>query len=369
MSTPSMAGDGAESFVPIFKHSPKCIGGFVLLWGVTLCAHSWILWGMIMADIMQQAQNPLEPILFYCVTVLVLTGVAWLPIWRQCGRAMFVLLAGSTAFLGLIGIFGSLLAFVLFLDYLRTARPFDEWHEELFPHENKNISEELADRLRIASDDTSGNLSPFLDILNFGNQSQKLTMIALITRHFRPAFASILLGAVNAPDNAIRVQAATAVSYVENRYMRQSMALEKQLDVANAKPELLLQAAQHFDEYAYSGLMDDLRAMELRKKALHYFYLYLKHVPNDQKVATAVVRLLIKNKAYQESVAFLESLNDHATHDALIIWYMESLYQLQDYDKLNEVAQRQYTHFTSNMDLPLHIVECVRLWSGEANNG
>ncbi|MBF0294613.1 MAG: hypothetical protein HQL96_05445 [Magnetococcales bacterium] len=365
--TPSEAGT-EQLLDPIFNNTSPCIATFLLVWCFTMGLHSWVLWEMILADLDFYSSGALtsaQIILNHMVIVFLVGLAGWVSRWSGCGQALFLLLAGATAVLGFIGILGTLLAFVLFLDYQRSAKPLDDWHEQLFPKENRQQSEELVERLQVATADTSGNLSPFLDILAFGSQAQKLTMISMITRHFRPAFSRILLEAVNAPDNAIRVQAATAVSYLENRFVQESMALEQRLLDSGNDPKRALDVALHYDEYAFSGLLDPLRAKDTRDKALHYYRLFLAKFPDHADAVHPVARLLIKNGCHAEAAEFLHGLLAHgAANETLLVWYMETLYRLGRFDELNQVAHAHWKRFRNNASFPIRIVETIALWAG-----
>lgn len=352
-----------SAHTPIFVTNSSCIGRFLSFWLVTLIIHLLMLRKMV--DLDSALSTPaLQLIAIHGVFAVVLMLFAVYAKWASCGRTMFVLLAGFTAVLGLVGIIGVLLVFVLFLDYGRDARPFEEWYSELFPEENRHYSEELAEKLRISTADTPGGLSPFKDILAFGNQGQKLSMIALVTRHFKPAFASILQEAVNYPDNAIRVQAATAISHVENAYTKKSMELEKQLIGEPENVELLLTTAKHIDEYAFSGLLDDLSTNTNRLKAIGYYHRYLKFKPDDQNALSATSRLLLKNGQLEEAAKLLQDAIDVENPDLkLITWYMDALYQDGKYDLLNQVAKRYVEEFENNTDFPLNVVQSVQIWA------
>ncbi|MBF0380016.1 MAG: hypothetical protein HQL69_03305 [Magnetococcales bacterium] len=363
MSTSTDISD-KKTHIPIFVVNRSCILKFLLFFTVTLLIHLIMLNEMFKLETTTSTITGGWLIIMHVVFVTVLVTIAYYSKWSSCGRALFLLLAGTTAMLGLVGIIGTFFVFILFLSYGKDSRPFDDWYAELFPDESRQYSEELADKLRISTADTPGGLSPFKDILAFGNQSQKLSMIALITGHFKPAFASILQEAVNSPDNAIRVQAATAISHVENEYTKKSLVYEKQILEDPHNPELLITTAKHIDEYAFSGLLDDLSATTNRNKAIGYYKRYLELDKEDLQTISSIGRLLLKNGQIAEAEELLKKSITFDKDDLKIVtWYMDALYQNGKYDLLNEIAEKYVDRFIKNTDFPIKVIQSIQMWA------
>ena len=80
--------------------------------------------------------------------------------------------------------------------------------------------------LRGVTSARNSTVSPFAEVIEFGSFEQKQSVVTLIADHFRPEFASALRAALNNPEPAIRVQAATAVARIENQFLQRSVALE-----------------------------------------------------------------------------------------------------------------------------------------------
>src|SRR6185436_344770 len=123
--------------------------------------------------------------------------------------------------------------------------------------------------------DTS-SVAPFSDILFFGTLAQKQELISLMSRSFQPAFAPVLRAALDDANNAIRVQAASAITLIEDDFMRRSLSLASSVREKPGDPELLLKQARLHDDYARSGILDRDRERDSRKKALETYREYLR---------------------------------------------------------------------------------------------
>ncbi|MBF8272761.1 MAG: hypothetical protein HW380_1866 [Magnetococcales bacterium] len=349
---------------PIIVRSFSCVVKFLVVWVLAMAFHLQTLWMIIIGTRLSPYWGPVPYQTMHILLSAALALVAMTP-WfgKRCGQAFFLLLAGATLFLGLVGLAGVLVVFLLFLDYSRHARPFEEWYAELFPEENRQYSEELADTLRIAVSDAPGGLSPFQDILAFGNQGQKLAMIALVTRYFRHQFAPILLEAVNSPDNAIRVQAATGVSHVENNYTKRAIELEGELKKNPENPDLLWKTACHIDEYAFCGLLDDLNARNSREKALDYYRRYLAIRPENSEAVTRACRLLLKNGRLQECLEMMEpEMQKEEPSTQMIAWRMDVLFRLRQYGQVNDMARNFGDRLKKLDEFPVNIIQAIQLW-------
>ncbi|MEO5367518.1 MAG: hypothetical protein H7831_14430 [Magnetococcus sp. WYHC-3] len=286
-------------------------------------------------------------------------------------RIWMFLLAIFAVPLGPVGVVGVLFAFFMFVRYRRDATPFGEWYAALFPEDTVDASEGLLRRLKIIADSGgqagAADITPFLDVLNFGEQRQKLAMITLISRHFRPVFAPLLKRALGDGDNAIRVQAATAVSQIENRFTARSLILERALEHRPDSPDVVLELARHFDDYAFTGILDSVRESENRERALAAYRQYLALRPGDDAARTVVGRSLIRNHRLEEAVSFFEQALAEGRRDPqMVLWYMECLYRMGRYEALNRLAGDYRELFSRQDQFPAHVNEAIALWSGVA---
>ena len=269
-----------------------------------------------------------------------------------------MLLTASTAALGPIGAAGTLFTMLLTRWYSRRAIPFDEWYQSLFPDTPRDEGDELAERVARAEPAQPGALTPFIDILAFGSFHEKQALIALINQQFRPAFGPILKRALTDGNNAIRVQAATAMNKLENTMLARTLELSRQVEDAPGDVEALLRLARHYDACLYSGTLDRQREEELRERTLDAFRRYLRDQPGDRDSWLAAGRLLLRGKRYDEAAAWLEP--GVAASPQASLWYLESLYHLGRYDQLRDLARA--LHPGTEADVSPAALETLRLW-------
>ncbi|MBF0587766.1 MAG: hypothetical protein HQL53_01415 [Magnetococcales bacterium] len=285
-----------------------------------------------------------------------------------CSWGWCAFLTISTTFLGPGGPIGALFTFWLDMRYRRYTRPAEEWFSALFPEEETGDAEILAEKLDMdAQEGRSGSVMPFADVLKYGEQSQKQAMIAMALKQFQPRYAPVLKQALLDQDNAVRVQAATAITHLENRFLERTMKLEEEQKLRPNDPEFLLELARHYDDYAFTGILDDVRERENRDQAIQVYRHYLELKPGDTRVQLAVGRNLMRRDLVQEAADFLEPL---ATHEGAVtqmrMWYMESLFLLGRHNDLEEAARGYLAHVREiGEDGNMQVIETVQFWAGE----
>lgn len=312
-----------------------------------------------------QLQKPLGVILHLAITVLLFGWVARLSRAHRDLRMPW-LLAATSAILGPIGPAGVLLTIGLQSWYARSALPFESWYESLFPEEVPR-SGSLPDRLLRSIDGQSSgiiNAVPFLDILSFGTRQQKQSMIALISSRFQPAFAPVLRKALNDGNNAIRVQAATAATRVENNFLERSMELADEAKRNPHSPAVLLALARHYDAYAFAGILDERRERENRDRAVAAYRGYLELKPEDLSIKAELGRLLVRKGDFAAAVSLLhQAIEDRVGSSQVALWYMESLFNLGRFDELNRLTTLYREQFETDKELPLEVGEVLKLWA------
>ncbi|MBF0623408.1 MAG: hypothetical protein HQL82_01230 [Magnetococcales bacterium] len=348
------------------RYRKRCILFFMVTALGALVAEGWAMWHLLGSEYGASWIGIVPPAVAHLVVLKILVTIAVYFHNRpeHCSRNMFMLLAVATAFMGVLGILGTVIAYLLHLEYNQESVSFEEWYASLFPEEERGASRELMERLQAAGEE-GGSLTPFTDVLTYGTQAQKQAMIALISRDFRPQFAPVLNQALNDPDNAVRVQAATAATHVENRFMKKSMELEETVARNPKDDKQLLALARHCDDYAFSGLLEAERAREYGDKALAAYRKYLTLRPDDVAVRVAVGRHLVRSHRLEEAARYLEeALRGEKPSPQLALWYMETLYQLRRFEPLEELARRYGQDFTAAAGFPVQVVEAVGLWAG-----
>lgn len=303
-----------------------------------------------------------------------LTIVAALALWtfrryqRQQDLRLSLLLVTATAFLGPLGAAGTLATIGLWALYRRSSTPFEQWYASMFPEQESKFSMQLYEQI-IARPANSGERSgvvPFIDILSFGTVPQKQSAIALIADHFQPAFAPALKRALNDNRNAVRVQAAAAVSKVEKDFVARAVDLDKALANRPDDVDLLLAQARHYDEYAYTGILDSKREQDNREKASEVYFHYLRIRPEDLAARSAVGRLLLRKREFSRAANWMEEALQHGFSAQILFWYMESLFHLGRFAELRELARSRYDDLARDNQFSYQAMEAIRLWAGKA---
>ncbi len=268
------------------------------------------------------------------------------------------------------GPFGCAIFIIQLLFYLifrRTSSPFAEWLASLFPEDKHDNSEDLYERLIFGQEDFSDKTSimPFNDIIALGTEDQKRTVIAKITRHFSSKFAPALVMATQDEQNAIRVQAATAISNIEHEFAQSCISLEKKLAAEPGNHEVELKLAQQYDGYALCGLIDREREEYFRQKAILHYENYV-HSQDDAIALFALGRQYIRNgepaKARQVLNACL-ALQEKPRPN-ILMWYMQSLFETHDFIELNKFSIGTMHLIDGTDSTSYKAVEMLKLWAG-----
>ncbi|MDN3564992.1 hypothetical protein QWZ14_11535 [Paeniroseomonas aquatica] len=275
-----------------------------------------------------------------------------------------LLLLGSAA-MGPAGTVGAVLALLLHRLFARRATPFAAWHAALFPEVEVSPVRALYERivLRGAGPDARGGVAPFADIMALGTVAQKQLAISVIADEFRPAFALPLRAALNDAEPAIRVQAATAMARIENRFLECAIALEERRSERPEDPLSLLALARHHDAYAHTGLLDAGRAASEWRQALELYERVAALRPTDAGLEQARGRLLLRLGRPAEALQRLAPLvRQGAAPPEVLAWYLECLYRLGDRGALRRAAAELAPQIEGSA-LPFEVREAVRLWA------
>jgi len=278
-----------------------------------------------------------------------------------------LLLLATTAVMGPFGPAGVLLSQGLRPWYDRSAMAFEKWYATLFPEEVSKFDARLYRRILAGEhnlDEISG-LVPFIDILSFGDRKQKQAAVTLITNNFQPSFAPALRMALNIADSAIRVQAATAIARIENRFLEMALDLKRKVDAQPDSPGLLHDLARHYDTYAFAGILDEKREMENRELAVEHYRGYLKLKPDDPVARAELGRLLVRRREFAEAAATLEHFIERGEMSPQVsLWYMESLYHLHRFADLRAFVEKNSSAAFDRQEMPVEVGETFQLWGG-----
>lgn len=302
--------------------------------------------------------------------LLVLAGlVLWIRsrVRRGLDLRLAGLLAVTTPFLGPMGPLCTLVTAALHALFRRYATGFQEWYLSLFPESEIEPAQELYEL--IVSGRETAHLAAgdsFTDIMSVGSPTQKQAVIALVARHFRPAFTPALKAGLADADPSVRVQAATATARVEHEFNERWLTLDA---AVNSNPDDVPTRhalARHLDDYAFCGLLDTNREAEIRDKSLEGYRRALELTPDDDEIRHDLGRLLLRCGHAAEAAATLEPLVDRAGDRRILYWFAESLFRLGRYAELRALPGRRPDLLGRVEELPDALREVFALWSGTA---
>ena len=278
----------------------------------------------------------------------------------------FGLLTALCALASALGVGLCLIAALAHRYFLTKAQPFDDWYAELFPEEEHALAEDLYGDLLRTLHRLSGPqyVVPFIDVIRHGSRDQKQMAIGLMSRHFRREFAPALREALGDTDNSVRIQAATAIANVENRFYERLQQLRK-LAEEEPSPATELQLARQFDDYAFTGLLDADREMRNREEALVRYQSYLEQRPDDVRANLALVRLYVKMDKPLEALTALERAPRGTVNSMeMAAWRMEALYRIGGFEAIRGIAKDLVDGERDGRPIPPAFASAVRLWAG-----
>ena len=107
-----------------------------------------------------------------------------------------------------------------------------------------------------------------------------MKQLSRMTERFDASFSPAFNKALNDRSNTIRVQAATAVAKIEKQFMNRLMRITEAAELYPNDIEIKLVMAEHYDDYAFTGILDNERERINRRRALKHYQEYLKECPD-----------------------------------------------------------------------------------------
>jgi hypothetical protein len=319
----------------------------------------WLLW--IEADPFWM------PPAFHFLTVALVFAATWTLRPNGVLSRMMVLLTVTLFFLGPIGPLGVMFTMLLHSWFRRHATPFDEWYESLFPEEIDEPSRRLYEMLTrgLAVSASQENVTSFTDVLQYGSIEQKRAVISLLSRDFRPEFAPALQSALADANPAVRVQAATAAANIEGSFLERAIDLENEARRLPDDADVQMAVARHFDDYAFSGILDGDRRTENQRKAESFYRRSLELDPGREQASLGVGRILVRQNRLEEAATWFENGFANGFIGAgPVSWYMESAYQLGDYEKLRYAVAGFGEDILEHSGASERLKDVIRLWLG-----
>lgn len=296
--------------------------------------------------------------------------VAALAFWvrSRARRGLDLRLAGlllvTTPVLGPLGPACTLLTTALHAVFHRYATGFQEWYLSLFPENQIEPAQELYE-LIVSGRETShlAAAESFTDVMSIGSPQQKQAVIALVARHFRPAFTPALKAGLADSDPSVRVQAATATARVEHEFNERWLALEEDARANPQDASAGLALARHLDDYAFCGLLDTNREQEIREKAREGYRRCLELAPDDDEARHDFGRLLLRCGLVKEAAGTLEPLVERTDDRRVLFWYAECLFRLRRYADLRTLASRRADLMNDGAEMSDTLRSVMALWS------
>ena len=265
--------------------------------------------------------------------------------------------------LGPVGAACTVVTAAMLVLFGRYATGFQDWYLSLFPDSETGPARELYELIvtgrenaHLAAGDS------FTDVMWIGSPQQKQAVIALVARHFRPAFTPALKAGLADADPSVRVQAATATARVEHEFNERWLALDHAARDRAEDPDALAALARHLDDYAFCGLLDANREAEIREKALEGYRRSLELAPDDDGIRLDLGRLLLRCGLAAEAAARLEPLVDRTPDRRILYWYAESLFRLSRFAELRALPGRRPDLLGDEAALPDTLRDVFALW-------
>ena len=353
-----------ESERAVSRALPGCLALLIPLTIVTGAVDMALLWNTL-------KQPQMWPGTILAHTAVAMTWIFSLPICRRYNQDRRLPWIGALAvfFLGPMGAVGMLLGLLSYTFLIHRSTPFELWYRNIVPDRTSPPEEQLLERLRAWSDETHiGHYEPvpFLDILAIGTRSDKQAVIALIARHYDPQFSPVLHSALNDPDSAIRVQAASVIASIEDYFMMQSLVLERELERQPNDIETLWELASHYDAHSCTGLCDSDTQATHRQYAERAYRRLIDLDPDNSRSRWALGRLLVRSGQPGEAASIFEqsiALPDAPKFKLQRFWYWECLYCLKRYEDLRRELSEHAPKIRTTTALPPTLLDAIELWT------
>jgi hypothetical protein len=297
---------------------------------------------------------------------LVALLAAWLisTLHRDEGIRIAALLLLTTAAMGPLGPFGTLVVLMISRLNQRSITPFERWYVSLFPETEREPARELYHRIVYGRHgEGSSSVAAFSDVISLGTVAQKQAALTLIADHFRPAYAGALRRALNDREAAVRVQGASAVARIENRFLERAMQLEAWVAGPSGGIEARLALARHLDDHANTGLLDVRRARKTRERALELFLACADERPDDPDLAKTCGRLLLRLDRSEEAARWLgQVVGRFAFAPQVFVWYLEALYRVGRLDDLRALCRAHGAPIKDTLEISDEMRNVIAMW-------
>jgi len=259
---------------------------------------------------------------------------------------------------GCIVYFGVFLSRFIFGKFKNFNPHFISSNDFLFVKEKK---ETLIDRLEDGLEhlDEHEYTDSYLDVMRFGSISQKITALNNVLNFYKPEFSEIFDIAINDESNVIRVQAATAVTKIREKYSKQVREAQKKLFNEDgslpSKHSSLRSLVKCYMSYIDSGLLDIETIQDISGRILEcYNKIGVKNYNiGDLEILSNIYVILQK---YDDAHKILQDLYKKKAKPSSVsvLNYLKTLFHLKKMKELREFA-RKYKN-TIDQEDPLSVI-------------
>lgn len=300
------------------------------------------------------------------VTLCLFVWAKW--IGRRIRRNQLAwFLFAATAGLGPAGPFTAIVTGLLLLVFHRDWFDFQAWYASLFPVETQSRVTQLYELLlRRQRQQRGTGVESFADVLSGHDSAKKRLVIGLLTRHFRPGFAPALKQALTDTDPSVRTQAATAVATIEGRFLARVQYLNRKVRERPRSFKRRQQLARHYDDYAFTGLLDAERERDNRIRALEGYQEALAVRPREPALWLAIGRILVREHRHAAAAEWFAVAETRGLLSPdMMLWQMEALFQLGRYERVRTAMNEYRQRFKADGKHPPQLPGVLNLWASE----
>lgn len=269
---------------------------------------------------------------------------------------------------GPFGLAGFIILAIFYPFFALWSTPFVTWFEQLFPKHLAPYAV-LFHRIKAGWDDYSNvvEIHQFQDIFNYGTLLQKQSVLDAILKDFKFPYAPILKRALEDPSNMVRIQAAAILAKIDWDFEDKLKKLSTEKETHPQNAHILLELAQHYDQYAAMGVLDPIREKENQEQALYFYHDYLKK-ESDPTAWFALGRLLFKMGDYEEVITWFDGYQKKFKElpENAYSWVLEALYKQKKYEELILTA-KEANETLSKESISEEIRENIKTWVSAQN--
>lgn len=231
--------------------------------------------------------------------------------------------------------------------------------------------ETLSDRVDGGLEDVNeyDDIDFYLDIIRYGNINQKTIVLNNGLNFYKPEFAPIFKVAINDESNMIRVQAATALTKIKERYAKeiskvQKKVLDKNGKILNYKEKTIRSSIKSYLSYYQSGILDQEEIKNICLKILGY-YDKIDAEKYNIKDLEIMADLHVRISNYDKAYKILKKIfrEKEGISQLSIFNYMKTFFYLGKFDSLRKFATLYRGKLNQDDPISVMINDSTILWA------